>query len=291
VLSEELARFLGSGLAIVVATRDDTRTMLERELVDVTVAVRELYHQTPDRTREHGCDRPGSARVDPRLLARRVPSAFATCALDGTPNITYMSIVQCVDSDRVALSRQFFNKTRADLDGNPKTQVRVVDPETVREYVLDLHYMHTETHAPIFEQIIANNETIASAAGMSGVFRLRGVDIHRVLQCAQVGRDGSCPPGGSGADRLSRRRAQRFRRRRGAEPRRRRLRERAAWRPARLPRAVEQARGLVTFTRRVRAGLHRARFVWRDHVRPRHGSDSFTRGLIARSFHAGELAA
>src|SRR5262249_1339426 len=84
-----------------------------------------------------------------------------------------------------------FNKTRANLDGNPKSQVRVVDPETVREYVLDLHYLHTETHGPIFEQMDANNEAIAAAAGMSGVFRLRGVDIHRVLRCAQVAGTGA----------------------------------------------------------------------------------------------------
>jgi adenylate cyclase len=121
-----------------------------------------------------------------------IPSAFATCAPDGTPNVTYMSIVQYVDPDRVALSRQFFNKTRSNLDANPRSQVRVVDPETVREYVLDLEYLHTETQGPVFEQMHANNEAIASAAGMSGVFRLRGVDVHRVVRCAQVaGRDGT----------------------------------------------------------------------------------------------------
>jgi adenylate cyclase len=48
-----------------------------------------------------------------------IPSPLATCAPDGTPNVTYMSIVHYVDADRVALSRQFFNKTRANLDSNP----------------------------------------------------------------------------------------------------------------------------------------------------------------------------
>lgn len=41
-----------------------------------------------------------------------IPSAFATCGADGTPNITYMSLVQYVDGDRVALSRQFFRRPR-----------------------------------------------------------------------------------------------------------------------------------------------------------------------------------
>ncbi|HET7574704.1 MAG TPA: hypothetical protein VFJ99_06265, partial [Solirubrobacterales bacterium] len=45
-----------------------------------------------------------------------IPSPFATCAADGTPNVTYLSIVRYVDSERVAVSRQFLNKTRANLD-------------------------------------------------------------------------------------------------------------------------------------------------------------------------------
>jgi putative methionine-R-sulfoxide reductase with GAF domain len=119
-----------------------------------------------------------------------IPSPYATCAADGTPNITYMSLVHYVDSDRVALSRQFFDKTRSNLDANPRSQVRVVDPETFREYMLDLEYVLTEAHGPVYEAVSANIEAIASQSGMSGVFRLRGVDIHRVVRCAHVAGSG-----------------------------------------------------------------------------------------------------
>lgn len=115
-----------------------------------------------------------------------IPSPFATCSPDGVPNITYMSIVQYVDSERVALSRQFFNKTRANLDANPVGQVRVVDPNTLDQYELDLEFVHTETHGPTFDAMRANLDAIASQTGMSAVFRLRGVDIHRVVRCAAV---------------------------------------------------------------------------------------------------------
>jgi adenylate cyclase len=116
-----------------------------------------------------------------------IPSPFATCSPDGVPNITYMSIVQYVDSERVALSRQFFNKTRANLDVNPVGQVRVVDPDTLEQYELDLEFVHTETQGPTFDAMRANLDAIASQTGMGAVFRLRGVDIHRVLRCARVG--------------------------------------------------------------------------------------------------------
>ena len=113
-----------------------------------------------------------------------IPSPFATCSPDGTPNITYMSIVHYVDQDRVALSRQFFNKTRLNLDANPFSQVRVVDPTGINEYAIDLEYLYTETEGPTFDAMKANLEAIASQAGHAQVFRLRGVDIHRALRCA-----------------------------------------------------------------------------------------------------------
>jgi adenylate cyclase len=121
-----------------------------------------------------------------------IPSAFATCARDGTPNVTYLSIVHYIDAERVGLSRQFFNKTRANLDVNPFGQLRVVDPVTMQQYSLDLQYLHTETEGRIFEGMRANLEAVASQQGMAGVFRLRGVDVHRVLRCAAV--DGDLVP-------------------------------------------------------------------------------------------------
>jgi adenylate cyclase len=118
-----------------------------------------------------------------------IPSPFATCSPDGTPNVTYLSIVHYVDSERVALSRQFFNKTRANLDSNPFGQVRVVDPVSMQQFSLDLQYLHTETDGRIFEGMKANLEAVASQSGMGDVFRLRGVDIHRVLRCVAVDGD------------------------------------------------------------------------------------------------------
>jgi adenylate cyclase len=116
-----------------------------------------------------------------------IPSMIATCSAHGTPNVTLLSIVHYVDSERVALTRQFFHKTRANLDENPQAQVVVVDPRTSDQYLLDLRFLHTETEGATFDAVKANLDAVASQTGMSDVFRLRGVDIHRVLRCAAFG--------------------------------------------------------------------------------------------------------
>jgi GAF domain/Pyridoxamine 5'-phosphate oxidase len=116
-----------------------------------------------------------------------LPSWLVTCSAAGVPNAAILSIVRYVDFERVALTRQFFNKTRANLDANPQAQVIVVDPGNGDQFALDLRYLQTESEGPIFEEVEANLAAVASQMGMSDVFRLRGVDIHRVLRCAPFG--------------------------------------------------------------------------------------------------------
>ena len=116
-----------------------------------------------------------------------LPAWIGTCSADGVPNATILSIVRYVDSERVALTRQFFNKTRANLDVNPQAQVIVVDPGNGDQFALDLRYLHTESDGPIFDEVEVNLAAVASQMGMSDVFRLRGVDIHRVVRCFPLG--------------------------------------------------------------------------------------------------------
>ena len=116
-----------------------------------------------------------------------MPSWVTTCSADGVPNATIVSIVHYVDSERVAVTRQFMNKTRVNLDENPQAQVIVVNPSNGDQFALDLHYLRTEREGPIFDAVAANLDAIASMTGMTGVFRLRGVDIHGVLACEPFG--------------------------------------------------------------------------------------------------------
>jgi hypothetical protein len=127
-------------------------------------------------------------------LEGAIPAVMSTCSPDGTPNVAYISQVVYVDAGHVALSYQFFNKTRQNILSNPWASVLVLDPVTARFYRLHLHYQHTETAGPVFESMRAQLAGIASHTGMAGVFELRGADIYAVEHIDEVPGEGLDAP-------------------------------------------------------------------------------------------------
>jgi adenylate cyclase len=128
-----------------------------------------------------------------------VPSLVATCAADGVPNLTYVSQVHYVDRRHVALSFQFFNKTRENILANPQATVFLLDPHTAARYVLQVRYLRTETSGGLFERMKAHLAGIASHTGMASVFKLQGADVYEVLGIEHLpGAERSPPPERSG---------------------------------------------------------------------------------------------
>lgn len=115
-----------------------------------------------------------------------IPAAICTVAPDGTPNVTYLSIVHRVDERHVALSRQFFKKTDENTRSNPLAQVEVIETDTGRLFNLDVRYERTETSGPLFERMRTHLDAVALESGMTNVFVLKGVDICEVTQCSLV---------------------------------------------------------------------------------------------------------
>jgi adenylate cyclase len=119
-------------------------------------------------------------------LEGAVPSTIATCSPEGTPNVTYVSQVDYVDAQHVALSFQFFNKTRENVLANPQVTVAVVHPGSAQSYCVHLRYLRTESEGALFQRMKAKLAGIASHTGMAGVFKLRGADIYRVERIEAV---------------------------------------------------------------------------------------------------------
>jgi hypothetical protein len=108
------------------------------------------------------------------------PAQLFTCSSDGVPNAAYLSHVEYVDAGHVALSFQFFNKSRRNIAENPNALVIVVDPDTGQGWQLRLRYVRSETCGPLFERMSLRIEAIASYCGLKGIFKLRAADVYEV---------------------------------------------------------------------------------------------------------------
>ncbi|ROZ79570.1 GAF domain-containing protein [Ramlibacter sp. WS9] len=132
-------------------------------------------------------------------LEGAIPAVMSTCGADGMPNVAYISQVYYVDERHVALSFQFFNKTRQNILANPYATVLLIHPHTAGYFRLNIRYLRTETEGPLFEGMKAQLAGIASHTGMQGVFRLLGSDVYEVALIEAVEGDPMpAPPPRSG---------------------------------------------------------------------------------------------
>jgi putative methionine-R-sulfoxide reductase with GAF domain len=113
-------------------------------------------------------------------LEGAIPAMLSTCGPDGMPNVAYISQVFYVDERHVALSFQFFNKTRQNVLANPHATALLLHPQTAAFYRLHIRYLRTESEGAVFESMKAQLAGIASHSGMQDVFRLLGSDIYEV---------------------------------------------------------------------------------------------------------------
>src|SRR6266508_4066044 len=98
-------------------------------------------------------------------LESMIPAAIASVSDDGTPNVTWLSIMQRLDEDHVGLSRQFFRKTSENIRANHRLQLLVIHPWSGQQYHLDLEHQGSEVQGPRFDAMKTQLDAVASQSG------------------------------------------------------------------------------------------------------------------------------
>jgi adenylate cyclase len=121
-----------------------------------------------------------------RMMEGVVPPSLCTASASGMPNVSYLSLCEYVDPMHIALSYQFFNRSRENVLATKRAALTLDDPYTGAGVSMQLEYLRTETEGPVFERLRAKLMGVASHSGMENVFHLRGADIYRVLEMRRV---------------------------------------------------------------------------------------------------------
>lgn len=121
-----------------------------------------------------------------RMMEGVVPPSMCTVSPDGMPSVNYLSLTEYVDPQHIALSYQFFNRSRENVLATRRAALTLDDPYTGAGVVMQIEYQRTETAGPTFERLRAKLAGVASHSGMENVFHLRGADIYKVLELRRV---------------------------------------------------------------------------------------------------------
>lgn len=122
-----------------------------------------------------------------------IPAVLATCAEDGMPNATWLSQVFRLDDRQIALSCQFFRKTRENLAANPRAQLLIVSPHDLTQWRLDVRFVRSDSEGETFEAMKSRINAIASITRMEGVFALKSADVFEVDAITAVEVDVTSP--------------------------------------------------------------------------------------------------
>jgi putative methionine-R-sulfoxide reductase with GAF domain len=115
-----------------------------------------------------------------RCLHGIIPNVIATADGDNVPNVSYVSQLHVVDEAHVAVSCQFFNKTRQNLDVNPRATIELYDPISFEAFRMRVRFLRSETSGELFDTMALRIQAIAAKTGMSGIFKLRSADVFEV---------------------------------------------------------------------------------------------------------------
>lgn len=121
-----------------------------------------------------------------RMFEGVIPAVMCSVSADGMPHLCFLSQVEYVDEGHVALSFQFFNRSRENILATRRCMVSVDDPYTAAGIRMQLRYVRTESSGPVFERMRAKLAGIAAHTGMDKVYRLLGADIYEVSAVREI---------------------------------------------------------------------------------------------------------
>lgn len=114
-----------------------------------------------------------------------VPALICTHDNEGTPNVSYLSHVEYVSENELALSNQFFSKTKRNVLQTKQALLLLLHPRTLQQYELRLSFKQSQTSGEIFEKMSLRLSIIAANEGKAHIYKLLSSDIYEVISITE----------------------------------------------------------------------------------------------------------
>jgi adenylate cyclase len=111
-----------------------------------------------------------------------IPALFCTHDEASEPNISFLSQVEYLDENHLALSNQFFSKTKQNILKTKNGLLLILHPASLQTFEIRVRYLKSEVSGDVFEKLQLRLQIIAASEGMSHVFQLRSADIYEVTE-------------------------------------------------------------------------------------------------------------
>ncbi len=87
-------------------------------------------------------------------INKQKPIPVATADSDGKPNVVFITFLKVVDDETIYIADNFLNKTRANLDENPRVSIVTYDSENKKSFQIKGR-VEIMTDGPVYEDVAA----------------------------------------------------------------------------------------------------------------------------------------
>jgi hypothetical protein len=88
-----------------------------------------------------------------QTLEKQKPVPIATASKNGVPNVVFIGLLKILDDERLLIADNFFNKTAANLQENPKMSIVCYNSETKKSFQIK-GSVEVHRSGPIYEDMV-----------------------------------------------------------------------------------------------------------------------------------------
>lgn len=120
-------------------------------------------------------------------INKQKPIPVATADSDGKPNVVFITFLKVVDDETIYIADNFLNKTRANLDENPRVSIVTYDSENKKSFQVKGR-VEIMTDGPVYEEVVAWVHAKSKAMPVKSAVVIRVEEVYNAMHGPDAGR-------------------------------------------------------------------------------------------------------